>query len=115
MIRVVFEEQGDATLIKVSMRGHANFGDGPLDLLCAGVSGMVTALANTLTDATDFGDHVFVRLDPGDAEIQIDAKTSLDAVQRTVAQTLMRGFRLNMEALQKQYPDYIEVEIRRIP
>lgn len=89
------------------LRGHADFAPHGADLLCAGVSGMVTALVNTLTDASDLGEALSVRVAPGDVSVQLVGV--LDVTQQVVWKTLITGFILNMKQLQKQHPKHIEV------
>lgn len=94
------------------MKGHADYGEAQQDLLCANVSGIVTALINTLTDATDFGKNVHVQYAEGDVSVAIEEP--LNEEQQKICQVLLNGFRLNMQELQKEYPGHINVNDRRL-
>ena len=112
MIRVKFcaSKTDSARLIGFTMMGHADYGEAQHDLLCATVSGIVTALINTLTEATDFGKNVRVRYAEGDVAIE----EPLTDEQQKISQVLLNGFRLNMQELQKEYPGHINVSDRRL-
>lgn len=95
-----------------TMKGHADYGEAQQDLLCANVSGIVTALINTLTEATDFGKNVRVHYAEGD--VAVDVEEPLNEEQKKIRQVLLNGFRLNMQELQKEYPGHINVNDRRL-
>lgn len=114
MIRVEFcaSKTDSSRLIGFTMTGHADYGEAQHDLLCATVSGIVTALINTLTEATDFGKNVRVRYAEGDVAVAIEEP--LTEEQQKISQVLLNGFRLNMQELQKEYPGHINVSDRRL-
>lgn len=113
MIRTVFwqDVKDPSRLVGFDVKGHADFGEAGHDLLCAAVSGIVTAALNTFQEATDFGDRVQIRCNEGDVSLRVEQ--SLETVQQTVCQTLLLGLQINMEQLEKKYPDHIGVEYRR--
>lgn len=89
------------------LTGHADFGPYGADLLCASVSGIVTALVNTLTDASDLGEAVSTKVASGDVAVRLVG--TLSSTQKAVWKTLITGFALNMEQLQGQHPKHIEI------
>jgi uncharacterized protein YsxB (DUF464 family) len=72
MIRGVYEEKG-ATLT-LTVTGHAGFAPMGQDLVCAGVSALVYALARTVRDWEGQLDRpVRILLEPGNARIRVHA------------------------------------------
>jgi len=98
MIRATFRYAGDE-LKGFALLGHAGGIEGE-DIVCAAVSSAAYMTANTLTEICGLS-----------ADIEIaDGKLSLLLTETTAsAKTVLEGFLLHLEELQKQYPKRIQV------
>lgn len=70
MLHIDFEKNGNC--ICVSVKGHAGYGEFGKDILCAGVSALIMALASRVKELEDgkaFKEPPTVKLDSGDALI----------------------------------------------
>ena len=98
MITVTFCSRGE-TLAGFTVAGHSGYAAAGSDIICASVSSCALMVANTVTDV--------MRLE---AEAEADDNGFLrlmisEAPER--AQDLLRGFRLHMTELAKDYPQYV--------
>ncbi len=112
MIQAEFQQDKDGLISGFVLSGHANMAPHGQDLLCAGITFMAIGVINTMTDATDFGSQVDAKTREGYASLRI--KGDLTPEQRTVRQTVLNGFKKNLEMLKQQYPDQIDVKTRRL-
>ena len=82
MIRTVFwqDAKDPSRLVGFDVKGHADFGEAGHDLLCAAVSGIVTAALNTFQEATDFGDRVQIRCNEGDVSLRVEQSLETSVV-----------------------------------
>ena len=89
----------------LTLQGHA--GAAP-DLVCAGVTALVYALAQRLTELEDaFEKPPVIRLEPGAAQISVVPKGKYTAEVMADFRLVQSGLRL----LQKYYPEQITVKI----
>ncbi len=98
MIRATFR-YADGEIKGFSLLGHAGGMEGT-DIVCAAVSSAAYMTANTLTDVCGLT-----------ADIDLaDGKLSLLLAENTAsAKTVLEGFLLHLQELQKQYPTRIQV------
>ncbi len=100
MIRAEFFSQAGRP-VGFRLKGHSGYSCEGSDIVCAAVSSAAYLAANTITDVAGSAADVtaedgvmFLKLfSPGDA----------------VAGAVLKGFRLHMEGLQRQYPQNIEI------
>ena len=97
MITVTFCSRNE-TITGFTVTGHSGYAAAGGDIICASVSSCALMVANTVTDvmrlsATAEADDGFLRLMIHDAP--------------EAAQDLLRGFRLHMTELAKDYPQYV--------
>ena len=104
MIQAVYEEKG--TTLTLTVTGHAGFAPPGQDLVCAGVSVLVYALAGTVRQWEDQLDRpVFIRLEPGNARIRVHAGKKQLRQLKAAFQTADNGLRLLAEA----FPEHVAV------
>jgi len=106
VIRVVFQRGSDGSLYAFQVRGHAEFDDEGLDIVCAGVSalvqGIVCGLKNHLGSSLEFTRRkgsLTCRL-PGD----------LPEGKRFAAGVLMDTLQAALRELAGSYPGNVEVK-----
>ena len=81
--------------------GHSGFSKEGTDIVCAAVSSAAYLTANTITDV--IGVSAEISVEDGLMLFRIPEKGA------AVCGALLKGFRLHMAALQKQYPKNIEL------
>lgn len=99
MIKVVVKKTDDYyTSIEVS--GHAGSGDAGYDLVCAGVSSIMTGALNafdSLTDGTE------LKLDP-EPRITIELNNNIE-----INQMLFRMVLIQLQTVEFAHPEYIRI------
>ena len=88
------------------LNGHSGAGSQGNDLVCASISSAAYMTANTITDVC--GCHAEALDSDGNMSVQVEEQDC------SRCQDILKGFRLHMEALQKQYPNYITVDITEV-
>ena len=99
MIQVEYEREAH----RLTAKGHAGSAPCGQDLVCAAVSGLLFALAQSVYDMHERGfltEHV-VNLEPGEAEIS--CKSKYNRCLKTMFDTICNGFRV----LAEEYPENI--------
>ncbi len=98
MIRAEFFVKG-GTPVGFRVSGHSGASEAGMDIVCAAVSSAAYLTANTVTD---------VMRVPAEASVSGDAMVlRVPEKDASACGALLRGFRLHMLALQKQYPENI--------
>lgn len=100
MICAEFFKKG-GKLVGFSISGHSGAACSGRDIVCAAVSSAAYLTANTVTDV--IGVKAGVSAGGGRMELTVP-----DSGADKCAVTL-KGFRLHMEGLRKQYPEYLHV------
>lgn len=109
MIQVKLLRSGDSDL-GFEIKGHAGSAEYGRDLVCAAVSSIVTYIINSLVEAADMGDDLEYKLESGYAYLKLNKlKSDSDNKGLLTAKVMLKGFRLNMEQLEKQYGKYIKI------
>lgn len=98
MIRAIFRYAGDEPN-GFCLKGHAGGTEGE-DIVCAAVSSAAYMTANTLTEVCGLS----AAIDVADGEMSL-----LLTETNASAKTVLEGFLLHLEQLQKQYPTRIQV------
>ncbi|MCD8203666.1 MAG: ribosomal-processing cysteine protease Prp [Coprobacillus sp.] len=102
MIKVVVIYKGDS-VTSIDVKGHALSGDEGKDLVCAGVSSVITGCLNSLDDSSKFD----ISLDKGQAHIE--CISPLSERNEIVLETLITS----LKTIEESYPDNIRIEIER--
>jgi hypothetical protein len=105
MTQVVFFTDKDL-ILGFNIKNHSGYGEEGADIVCAAVSSAAYMTVNTVTDVLNLQPKV---LFAEDAEMELLLK-SKDAIE---ASSLLKGFKLHITELSKEYEDFIKVKIRR--
>ena len=108
MIEVIY----DRDALKVTVEGHAHSGVPGHDLVCASASILLYTLASFArnTKKARQSHKLKVKLDNGDAEVSLKAKSHFKAPITLVFDSICGGF----ELLARSYPQNISYEIKSI-
>lgn len=98
MIKAVFFLSGQ-DVTGFSVKGHADQAEHGQDIVCAAVSSAVYMAANTVTDV--FKAEADIEVDDGLFTLKLK-KPDESSVN------VLKGLKLHIEALQEQYPSYID-------
>ena len=102
MIHIRFERTKDGALSGFQVRGHAEFAPSGRDIVCAAVSSAVYMAANTVTEVLGLSPDITQR----DGRFAL----SLSQEQAPAASAVLAGLQLHLQALCRQYPDYITLD-----
>ncbi len=99
MIKARFFTEGDF-LTGFEIKGHSGYADEGNDVVCAAVSSSAYMTANTITEIIGI-----------DAEIDLNDDGFFKFIIKpgNESQTVLRGFKLHLEALSKDYPENIKL------
>ncbi|MGI6264946.1 MAG: ribosomal-processing cysteine protease Prp [Acutalibacteraceae bacterium] len=100
MTRVTLR-QTDGLLTGFEIRGHSGAGAAGEDVVCAAISSAAYMAANTVTEIC----RCPARAETADGEMTL----AVDPADAPRCQEILRGFRLHMEQLAKQYPHHIHL------
>lgn len=91
--------------LKVTASGHAGFAPRGQDIVCAGVSTLLAAAAETAARMNRDGllEECTVRLEPGNAEIAMEPTPE----GRAKAETVMEMLRAGAALLEEMYGQYV--------
>ena len=93
-----------------SVKGHSGFAEAPGDILCASVSAMTLLTLNTLQEV--FGAELNLKID--EKKPLIDAKiVSFPQEKEEAVFGVVKGFFIQLQDLEKQYPEYLSVRIQK--
>lgn len=98
MTRVSFSGRGDC-LTAVTLSGHSMSAEYGNDIVCAAISSAVYMAANTITEILEVNADITVK----DGYFRL----VLPAQEAPVCGAVMRGLRLHLSELARQYPDHI--------
>ena len=105
MTKVVFFTH-NGMITGFSVDGHTGYSNEGSDIVCASVSSAVYMTANTITDVLFL--KAGVEVEDGHLSLTVDEKDVKEA------QGILKGFKLHMDDLSKQYGDYIKVIISEV-
>ena len=98
MIRAVFQKEG------FTLSGHAGYADAGADIVCAAVSAMANLVCNA---AEAFGAEAEVRAEEEGARLSYRLTERCEEAEK-----LLAVFREELRALESQYPENIQVQIK---
>ncbi|MGN1131979.1 MAG: ribosomal-processing cysteine protease Prp [Ruminococcus sp.] len=105
MTKVVFFTH-NGMIAGFSVDGHTGYSDEGSDIVCASVSSAAYMTANTITDVQ--------KLNVGVEVMESHLYLTVDEKDVKEAQVILKGFKLHMDELAKQYGDYIKVIISEV-
>ena len=108
MIRVTFAGSG-ADIRSVTVSGHSGFAAAGSDIVCAAVTSAVRLCSAILDDAAGLGCRADV--DAAAAAITLSLPSGLPEDKRLLANQVLTGLRLYLQALAEEYPENIKIAV----
>ena len=105
MTKVVFFTH-NGMITGFSVDGHTGYSEEGSDIVCASVSSAAYMTVNTITDV--------LNLKAGIEVLESHLYLTVDEKDVKEAQVILKGFKLHMDELAKQYGDYIKVIISEV-
>ena len=105
MIRAIFTVQ-DKLVTGFEISGHSGFSEQGSDIICSAVSSAAYMAVNTLTDVQKLDCDVTVN------DGFMDLK--LSKAEAEAAQVVLNGLLLHLDALSKEYADFIDLKISEV-
>ena len=105
MIRAIFTVQ-DKLVTGFEISGHSGFSKQGSDIICSAVSSAAYMAVNTLTDVQKLDCDVAVN------DGFMDLK--LSKAEAEAAQVVLNGLLLHLDALSKEYADFIDLKISEV-
>ncbi len=105
MIRAIFTVQ-DKLVTGFEISGHSGFSKQGSDIICSAVSSAAYMAVNTLTDVQKLDCDVTVN------DGFMDLK--LSKAEAEAAQVVLNGLLLHLDALSKEYADFIDLKISEV-
>ncbi len=102
MIKACITYKGEE-ITSIDVKGHALSGEEGKDLVCAGVSSVITGCLNSLDESSKF----VISLDKGLAHIEVISP--LSEHNKVVLETLVTS----LKTIEESYPKYIKVVTER--
>ena len=102
MVKVEARKE-NGKVISLKLSGHANSGEYGKDLVCAGVSSIITGGASALENITSFN----VKLSIGNSCIELKKDQQLSKHDEIVMETIL----VQLQTIEHSYPKFIEIEI----
>ncbi len=107
MIRVRMDME-DGYLRALKSTGHAMHSPAGTDIVCAGVSSLLYGVLNTLTDGLN------LRVQKRVADGLMIFRIIDEGWKKPSAQAVMKVALIGIRGLQREYPDHLSLEVRRI-
>lgn len=109
MINIRFYRDESDKIQKLLMTGHAGFGEYGEDIVCAAASAQVISVENSLVQLLNINPTTHVdEIEGGYLELTLPADLTSDTEDD--AQLLMRHLYLAYQVLEKNYPNFIQVQ-----
>ena len=105
MIRAIFTVQ-DKLVTGFEISGHSDFSEQGSDIICSAVSSAAYMAANTLTEVQELDCDITVN--DGFMELK------LSKAEAKAAQVVLNGLLLHLDALSKEYADFIDLKISEV-
>ena len=83
-----------------SISGHSDFAEEGYDIVCASISSAAYLVANTITEI--YKVKATTKVSDGKMKVIVDKE------QSHITKDILLGFKLHVEGLQKQYPEFVE-------
>jgi uncharacterized protein YsxB (DUF464 family) len=105
VIRTRFFNNG-GVMCGFEVSGHAEYADKGHDIVCASVSSAVQMTANTVTEVIGVEAHV----SDVDGKVSLQLGQCTDSEKIVAARAVIKGLRLHLSLLSKQYRGTISIE-----
>ena len=105
MIQAIFTVQ-DKLVTGFEISGHSDFSEQGSDIICSAVSSAAYMAANTLTEVQELDCDITVN--DGFMELK------LSKAEAKAAQIVLNGLLLHLDALSKEYADFIDLKISEV-
>ena len=105
MIQAIFTVQ-DKLVTGFEISGHSDFSEQGSDIICSAVSSAAYMAANTLTEVQEL--DCIVTVNDG------FMKLKLSKAEARSAQVILNGLLLHLDALSKEYADFIDLKISEV-
>ena len=103
MIEVLFYRKESGALKGFQISGHAGYGESGNDIVCAAVSALSENLVNSVEAFTgDKPESLAVNEEEGFLHFTLSEVS-------TETELLLKSFRLGIEIIQKEYPEYLQI------
>ena len=99
MIKVLIKQE-EKKIVSLEVKGHANSAPNGEDLVCAGVSSILTGGLNNLENPKDFD----IKLDEGYAYVK--AKGSISSHDEVVLETIVTS----LKTMEESYGKFIQIK-----
>ncbi len=94
------------TPYRLKVTGHAMSAPNGQDLVCAGVSTLVTTLGEMLGERADMLDVCALKMVEGDADIYVVPKKGNEYKIKLICDTILTGLKL----VHQSFPEYIQLD-----
>jgi len=109
MTKIEIKKQNE-NIICVESSGHTGFADSGKDIVCAGVSCIIQTAVLGIQKLTDIKHNVIIDENKGYLKLElIDIENSQSFHD---AQVILSTMLVGLKDLQKQYPNYIKLEVK---
>ncbi len=106
MIRVRMDME-DGSFRELKSTGHAMHSEAGTDIVCAGVSSLLYAVLNTLTEGLKLRVHKRI------ADGRMVFRIIDEGWKSPSAQAVMKVALFGIRGLEREYPDHVSLEVRR--
>ncbi|MBR0463094.1 MAG: ribosomal-processing cysteine protease Prp [Clostridia bacterium] len=106
MIRAAFFREGER-LTGFECEGHAGYAESGSDIVCAGVSALLTACANAIEALVGAAPEIRTNEEIG--YLKLTLPRGITPRQSEDASLLLKAARLGLEDINRQYPDNVRV------
>ncbi len=97
-------------ILAFSVQGHSGLAEAPHDILCASVSAMTQLIINTLQEVVGVKADVCIEEEKPLISLQI---VSVPQGEEKTVEAILQGFYLQMQDLEKTYPTYLSVRVKK--
>ena len=106
MTTVEFFTDADNTLLGFHVRGHSGYAEEGEDIVCAAVSSAVIMTINTVTE--------IMRIKARESGENGEASLLIQKEDAEACQSILRGLRLHLLELEKQYGEFITIKFTEV-
>ena len=106
MLKVTVYRDSDDRIRGFQISGHSGYSESGSDIVCAAVSSAAYMAVNTLTDVQSLDCSIAV--DDGSMKLDLSKSEAEDA------QVVLNGLLLHIDALSKEYSDFIDLKISEV-
>ena len=99
----------DNRYFHIDVSGHSGYAEAGEDIVCAGISVLVTTFENSLDQLTDDKYSVSATED-GDAVIDI----IIEGIPSDESQLLFKSLIIGLELIKEEYDDYISLDYKEV-